>query len=70
MLSKIPDMISLDEFFWNERKENELIYISSDDIVSVNFDREKIGRDEVLLYFFSELLKYCTYQKLGVTLTG
>jgi hypothetical protein len=63
-------MISLDEFFWNERKENELIYISSDDIVSVNFDREKIGRDEVLLYFFSELLKYCTYQKLGVTLTG
>jgi hypothetical protein len=63
-------MMSLDEFFWNERKENELIYISSDDIVSVNFDREKIVRDEVLLYFFSELLKYCTYQKLGVTLTG
>jgi hypothetical protein len=65
--------MSLDEFL--EQTKGKRIYNSSPDIVSGNFECEKIEQDEVfyykdILYFFSELPKYYTYQKLGVTLTN
>ena len=51
------------------------IYISSHDIISGNFDSEKVDQDEVfyykdILYFFSEWPEYYTYQKFGVTSEG
>jgi hypothetical protein len=42
--------------------------ISPDDIISINFDSEKVDQDEVFYYkdtlhFFLEWLKYYTYKK-------
>jgi hypothetical protein len=59
--------MSLGEFLVQKTK-GKLICNSSNDIISANFDSEKVGQDGIfyykhILHFFFEWPKYYTYQK-------
>jgi hypothetical protein len=49
-MSKFPDMMSLGEFLVQKTKETNLKFPYSNNIVSGNFDSEKVDQDEVFYY--------------------
>jgi hypothetical protein len=56
-------------WIFGTKNKGKLICNSPNDIISGNFDSEKVYQDEVFYYkdtlhFFSEWPKYYTYQKL------
>jgi hypothetical protein len=46
---KVPDMMSLGEF-WYKKNKGKLICNSPNDIISRNFDSEKVGQDGIFYY--------------------
>jgi hypothetical protein len=64
---KVPDMMSLGECLV-QKNTGKLICNSPNDIISGNFDSEKVDQDGIfyykdILHFFFEWPKYYTYKK-------
>jgi hypothetical protein len=65
---KVPDMMSSGEILVHKNNKGKLICNSPNDIISGNFDSEKVDQDGIfyykdILHFFFEWPKYYTYKK-------